>query len=66
VGRVIRRGLLCSASLLHDPWMESLRQTQGFAALLEECRAREREAHAALVEADGERLLGQRKSMTTR
>jgi len=65
VSRVIRRGLLCSASLLRDPWMESLRQTQGFAALLEECRAREREAHAAFVEAGGERLLGQRKSLTT-
>jgi DNA-binding winged helix-turn-helix (wHTH) protein/tetratricopeptide (TPR) repeat protein len=46
-----------SLALMHDPWLENLRGTPEFDQVLRTTRAREHEAHDALVAAGGERFL---------
>ncbi len=46
--------------MVRDPWLEPVRGQARFRAVLERAEVREREARAAFVAADGERLLGLR------
>jgi serine/threonine protein kinase len=44
--------------MTRDPWLESIRGTDAFRAILRRAEARERQARAAFIEAGGEQVLG--------
>ena len=52
------RGFHCQPVLAADPWLDAVRPTSGFRRVLERVEKARRQALAAFLEADGERLLG--------
>ena len=56
--RVVAGGWFCHATIAREPWLECVRGTPRFAALIAEAKARHRQAAAAFLEAGGDRLLG--------
>jgi tetratricopeptide (TPR) repeat protein len=55
---VVDRGYLCSRGLARDQWLDSLRSSVEFGALLRKSICLEREAADAFVKSGGDRLLG--------
>jgi TolB-like protein len=58
MGKVVESGFHCPEAFARDPWLESVRSTPEFAAILERAESGRRRAATAFVEAGGERLLG--------
>ena len=56
--RSVRGGFFCFPGLARDPWLDSLRSTHRFRALLAEAEGRHRQAAQAFARAGGDRLLG--------
>ena len=54
----VEGGFTCAAFLARDPWLDSLRATRQFRAILDDAASRQRTAARVFVEAGGERLLG--------
>jgi hypothetical protein len=58
LGRAVEEGYFCFSTMARDPWLDTLRANSGFTTTLRHAEARHREARAAFLEADGDRLLG--------
>src|SRR5262245_12470184 len=56
--RVIELGFYCSAVMLRDPWMDSIRGRSRFADVVRRADARTREAAAEFQRLNGDRILG--------
>jgi serine/threonine protein kinase/tetratricopeptide (TPR) repeat protein len=56
--RAVDGGFNCSAFFNRDPWLDSLRGTPEFTAVIQVAEARYRDAAAAFVAAGGEHMLG--------
>jgi serine/threonine protein kinase/tetratricopeptide (TPR) repeat protein len=56
--RIIEQGFSCSAIMLRDPWMDSIRGRSRFSDVVRRADARTREADAEFRRLDGERILG--------
>lgn len=57
LARVIDEGYICYPALIHDPWLESLRQSGKLEQLTARARTHQEQAREAFEEADGDRLL---------
>jgi TolB-like protein/Flp pilus assembly protein TadD len=55
---VVPDGFFCLPALTRDPWLDSLRSTPAFAAILREAEARHRQAVISFLSAEGDRVLG--------
>ncbi len=60
MSRVVELGFHCAQAFARDPWLESLRDDDEFAVILERADRGRLAAAAAFIEAGGERLLGVR------
>ena len=58
LAQAVENGFFCFSALARDPWLDTLRGDPGFAPILRVAEARHREALAAFLHADGDRLLG--------
>jgi TolB-like protein len=58
LGQSIDGGFSAFAFMTRDPWLEPLRGSEEFRAILRRAELRERQARAAFVEAGGEKVLG--------
>ena len=56
--RVVAGGWFCHRTIAREPWLECVRDTPRFAALVTEAETGHRRAAAAFLEAGGDRLLG--------
>jgi hypothetical protein len=56
--RVVEEGCYCFSTMARDPWLDTLRADPVFTKTLRHAEVRHREAPAAFVQADGDRLLG--------
>src|SRR5215210_6094295 len=56
--QVVDGGFSCSRSLVHDPWLDSLRAEPRFIRMLHRAEAKTADAANAFGQAGGERLLG--------
>ena len=56
--RAVAGGWFCHATVAREPWLECVRETRRFAALVAEAETRHRQAAAAFLEAGGDQLLG--------
>ena len=56
--RAVAGGWVCHATIAREPWLESVRETPRFAALVSKAESRQAQAAAAFREAGGDRLLG--------
>ena len=55
--RIIERGFYCSAVMLRDPWLDSIRGRSRFIDIVQRADTRTREAQDEFHRLDGERLL---------
>jgi tetratricopeptide (TPR) repeat protein len=62
ITRTVEEGFFCFSALARDPWFDTLRGDPVFTTILRQAEARHREALAAFLQADGDRLLGLRLS----
>ena len=58
LARAVEEGFFCFSALARDPWLNTLRGDPAFTKILRHAEARHREALAAFLQADGDRLLG--------
>ncbi|HEU5310539.1 MAG TPA: hypothetical protein VFV24_03705, partial [Candidatus Eisenbacteria bacterium] len=58
--RVVTGGFYCDQTMARDPWMDSVRTHPDFVAALRRSEALRREAVAAYLEHEGDRILGVR------
>jgi serine/threonine protein kinase len=56
--RIIERGFYCSAIMLRDPWMDSIRGRSRFADVVRRADTRTREAAEEFQRLNGDRILG--------
>jgi serine/threonine protein kinase len=56
--RVVEDGFFCVPALARDPWLDSLRGTPEFAAIVRRAEARHRQALISFLTAEGDRVLG--------
>ena len=56
--RAVEEGFFCFSTMARDPWLDTLRADPAFTKILRHAEARHREALAAFLQADGDRLLG--------
>jgi serine/threonine protein kinase len=54
----VEDGFFCVPALTRDPWLDSLRATAEFAAIMRRAQARHRQAVISFLTAEGDRLLG--------
>jgi len=55
--RVVEGGFFCFPAMTHDPWLDPLRKKPAFAKRLRQAETQHREAVAAFIELQGERVL---------
>jgi hypothetical protein len=55
---VVPDGFFCLPALTRDPWLDPLRGTAAFAAILRDAEARHRRAVISFLTAEGDRVLG--------
>ena len=58
LARAVEEGYFAFSTMARDPWLDTLRVDPAFTKILRHAEARHREALAAFVQADGDRLLG--------
>jgi serine/threonine-protein kinase len=58
LARAVEEGYFCFPMMARDPWLDTLRADPAFTKTLRHAEARHREALAAFLQADGDRLLG--------
>ena len=58
LARAVEEGYFVFSTMARDPWLDTLRADPAFTKILRHAEVRHREALAAFVQADGERLLG--------
>jgi N-acyl-D-aspartate/D-glutamate deacylase len=58
LARAVEEGFFCFSTMARDPWLDTLRADPVFTKILSHAEARHREALAAFLQADGDRLLG--------
>jgi eukaryotic-like serine/threonine-protein kinase len=58
LNEVVDWGYVCFPTMAHDPWLDSLRGSPEFTAVLRKAEARRREAAEAFMAAAGNRILG--------
>lgn len=58
LARIVEDGFFCLPVLAHDPWLDPLRGTAEFAAILRAAEARHRQAIISFIAAEGDRVLG--------
>ena len=56
--RAVSGGWFCHATVAREPWLECVRETPRFGALVAEAKTRQRRAAVAFLEAGGDQLLG--------
>ncbi len=56
--RAVAGGSVCHSTIAREPWLERVRDTLRFTALVSEAETRQRKAAAAVPEPGGDRLLG--------
>ena len=56
--RAVAEGFFCFSAMARDPWLDTLRADAAFTKILRLAEMRQREALAAFLQADGDRLLG--------
>lgn len=56
--RAVQGGWLCHATIADEPWLDRVRDTPRFAAVVAEAKARHRQAATAFADASGPKLLG--------
>jgi tetratricopeptide (TPR) repeat protein len=54
----VEDGFFCVPAFARDPWLDSLRGTQEFAAIMRRAEARHRQAVISFLTAEGDRVLG--------
>ena len=54
----VEEGYFCFSTMARDPWLDTLRADPAFTKILRHAEARHREALAAFLQANGDRLLG--------
>ena len=59
--RAVGRGWWCYQALATEPWLDVVRSDPRFTSIFREAEARHREAAAAFISADGDRLLGMKQ-----
>ena len=62
LARAVEEGYFCFSTMARDPWLDTLRVNPAFRKILHHAEARHREALAAFLQVDGDRLLGLRVS----
>ena len=62
LARAVDEGFFCFTALARDPWLDGVRTDPAFTNILRRAESRRRDAHAAFVEAGGDRLLGSNRS----
>jgi hypothetical protein len=55
---VVEDGFFCLPAFTRDPWLDSLRGTHEFTALMRRAETRHRQAIISFLTAEGDRLLG--------
>jgi hypothetical protein len=55
---VVEDGFFCVPAFTRDPWLDSLRGTPEFAAVVRRAEARHRQALISFLTAEGDRVLG--------
>jgi hypothetical protein len=55
---VVEDGFFCLPALTRDPWLDTLRGTPAFAAVLKRAETRHRQAVISFLNAEGDRVLG--------
>ena len=58
LARVVPDGFFCVPALTRDPWLDPLRGTPAFGAVLRDAEARHRRAVISFLTAEGDRVLG--------
>jgi hypothetical protein len=58
LARAVEEGFFCFSALSRDPWLDTLRGDPAFTKILRHAEGRQREALAAFLQVDGDRLLG--------
>ena len=58
LARVVPDGFFCLPALTRDPWLDPLRGTPAFGAILRDAEARHRRAVISFLTAEGDRVLG--------
>jgi TolB-like protein len=58
LARAVEEGYYAFSTIARDPWLDTLRVDPAFTKILRHAEVRHREALAAFVQADGDRLLG--------
>ena len=58
LARAVEEGYFAFSMMARDPWLDTLRADPAFTKILRHAEVRHREALAAFLQADGERLLG--------
>lgn len=61
--RAVDEGFFCVWAMARDPWLDTLRADPAFTKILRHAETRHREALAAFLQADGDRLLGLKVSL---
>ena len=56
--RAVEEGFFCISAMARDPWFDTLRADPAFTKIMGRAEVRHREALAAFLQADGDRLLG--------
>jgi hypothetical protein len=58
LAQIVEDGFICHPALTHDPWLDPLRATPEFLAILRRSEARHRQAVISFLTAEGDRVLG--------